>query len=133
MKQNKIISSLLNNWVPKVFSLLIALFIVISIRFLNVNDRIVTLPLDVSLPEGYEALSLVPGTVDVVITGDDSIIYLVDPVHIKAHADFSDVSGEGITRVPITLEYDGDIFATDGLTVSARPSSVRILFEEKAQ
>ena len=133
MKQNKIISSLLNNWVPKVFSLLIALFIVISIRFLNVNDRIVTLPLDVSLPEGYEALSLVPGTVDVVITGDDSIIYLVDPVHIKAHADFSDVSGEGITRVPITLEYDGDIFAADGLTVSARPSSVRILFEEKAQ
>ncbi len=131
MKQNKVISTLLNNWVAKIFSILIALFIVISVRFLNVNDRVVTLPLEVTLPADYEALSLVPSTVDVVITGDDSIIYLVDPMHIKAYADFSEVSGAGITRVPITLDYDGDIFASDGLTVSARPSSVRILFGEK--
>ena len=89
MKQNKVISTLLNNWVAKIFSILIALFIVISVRFLNVNDRVVTLPLEVTLPADYEALSLVPSTVDVVITGDDSIIYLVDPMHIKSAWDES--------------------------------------------
>ena len=130
MKQSKVISSVLSNWVPKVFSFLIALFIVIAIRFLNINDRVVTLPLEVTLPESYEAVSLVPDTVDVVITGSDSIIYLVEPETIKASADFSSVSGPGITRVPVTLDYAGDIFTADGLTVSARPSSVRILFEE---
>ena len=130
MKQSKTLSSILSNWIPKVFSFLIALFIVISIRFLNVNDRVVTLPLAVTLPDSYTAVSLVPDTIDVVITGADSVIYLVEPETIKASADFSGVSNAGITRVPVTLEYDGDIFTADGLTVSARPSSVRILFEE---
>ena len=131
MKQSKTISTILTNWIPKVFSFLIALFIVLAVRFMNVNDRVVTLPLEVTLPESYSAVSLVPDTVDVVITGSDSIIYLVEPETIKAYADFSSVSGSGITRVPVTLEYAGDIFTADGLTVSARPSSVRILFEEK--
>ena len=128
--KSKIVSTILQNWIPKIFSLLIALFIVLAVRFMNVNDRVVTLPLHVLLPEGYEAASLVPDTVEAVITGPDSIIYLVEPETIKASADFSSVSGPGITRVPVTLDYAGDIFTADGLTVSARPSSVRILFEE---
>ena len=113
--KNKALSSILQNWIPKIFSLLIALFIVITIRFMNVNDRV----------------SLVPDTVDAVITGSDSIIYLVDPSAIKATADFSAVSVSGIAKVPVSLEYRDDIYTRDGLVVSAQPSSVRILFEEK--
>lgn len=129
--KSKIVSTILQNWIPKIFSLLIALFIVLAVRFMNVNDRVVTLPLDVLLPEGYEAVSLVPDTVEAVITGPDSIIYLVDPSEISASADFSSVSGSGIARVPVMLEYQENIYTRDGLVVSARPSSVRILFEEK--
>ena len=128
--KNKIISIALQNWIPKIFSFLFALFIVLSVRFMNVNDRVVTLPLDVVLPENYQAVSLVPETIDVVITGPDSIIYLVDPAEIEAKADFSSVSGPGIERVPVMLEYRDDIYTRDGLVVSASPSSVRILFEE---
>ena len=128
--KNKIISIALQNWIPKIFSFLIALFIVLSVRFMNVNDRVVTLPLDVVLPENYQAVSLVPESIDVVITGPDSIIYLVDPAEIEAKADFSSVSGPGIERVPVMLEYRDDIYTRDGLVVSASPSSVRILFEE---
>lgn len=129
--KSKIVSTILQNWIPKIFSLLIALFIVLAVRFMNVNDRVVTLPLHVLLPEGYEAASLVPDTVEAVITGPDSIIYLVDPSEITASADFSSVSGSGIARVPVMLEYQENIYTRDGLVVSARPSSVRILFEEK--
>ena len=129
--KSKIVSTILQNWIPKIFSLLIALFIVLAVRFMNVNDRVVTLPLNVLLPEGYEAVSLVPDTVEAVITGPDSIIYLVDPSEISASADFSSVSGSGIARVPVMLEYQENIYTSDGLVVSARPSSVRILFEEK--
>ena len=129
--KSKIVSTILQNWIPKIFSLLIALFIVLAVRFMNVNDRVVTLPLNVLLPEGYEAASLVPDTVEAVITGPDSIIYLVDPTEITASADFSSVSGSGIARVPVMLEYQENIYTRDGLVVSARPSSVRILFEEK--
>ncbi len=129
--KNKVLSSVLQNWIPKIFSFLTALFIVLAVRFMNVNDRVVTLPLDVILPESYSAASLVPDTVDAVITGPESIIYLVDPSEIKATADFSSVDGPGIVRVPISLDYRDDIYTRDGLVVSARPSTVRILFEEK--
>ena len=129
--KSKIVSTILQNWIPKIFSLLIALFIVLAVRFMNVNDRVVTLPLNVLLPEGYEAVSLVPDTVEAVITGPDSIIYLVDPSEISASADFSSVSGSGIARLPVMLAYQENIYTRDGLVVSARPSSVRILFEEK--
>ena len=129
MKQNKVFASLLSNWIPKILSLAIAVFIVIAVRFLNINDRIVTLPLEVALPEALAPASLVPDTVDVAITGPDSIIYLVNPDEIKAYADFSEVDEPGIARVPEMLEYDHDIFTSDGLAVSASPSTVRILFE----
>ena len=128
--KNKILSSVLQNWIPKIFSFLFALFIVLAVRFMNVNDRVVTLPLEVILPENYAAASLVPDTVEAVITGPDSIIYLVDPSAITASADFSAVDGPGIVRVPVSLEYRDDVYTRDGLVVSARPSSVRILFEE---
>ena len=129
MKQNKVLSSILSNWIPKILSLLLAMFIVLSVRIFNINDRVVILPLEVALPEGLEPASLVPDTVEVAITGPDSIIYLVNPDEIKAYADFSLIDEPGIARVPVMLEYDHDIFTSDGLAVSASPSTVRILFE----
>ena len=129
--KSKALSSAFQNWIPKIFSFLAALFIVLSVRFMNVHDRVVTLPLNVILPENYNAASLVPDTVDAVITGPDSIIYLVDPSAITATADFSSVDGAGIVRVPVALDYRDDIYTHDGLVVSSRPSTVRILFEEK--
>lgn len=130
MKQNsKIATALLTNLAPKVFSLMAAVFIVLTIHFVNVNDRTVTLPLEVTLPEGFRAVSLVPSTVDVTITGEDKVIYLVDPAQIKAYADFSGVTASGITRTPVHLVYQENIFQADGLTVTPTPSSVRILFE----
>ncbi len=129
--KSKALSSAFQNWIPKIFSFLAALFIVLSVRFMNVHDRVVTLPLNVILPENYNAASLVPDTVDAVITGPDSIIYLVDPSAITATADFSSVDGAGIVRVPVALDYRDDIYTRDGLVVSSRPSTVRILFEEK--
>lgn len=129
MKQNKVLSSILSNWIPKILSLLLAMFIVLSVRIFNINDRVVILPLEVALPEGLEPASLVPDTVEVAITGPDSIIYLVNPDEIKAYADFSLIDEPGIARVPVMLEYDHDIFTSDGLDISASPSTVRILFE----
>ena len=129
MKQNKVLSSILSNWIPKILSLLLAMFIVLSVRIFNINDRVVILPREVALPEGLEPASLVPDTVEVAITGPDSIIYLVNPDEIKAYADFSLIEEPGIARVPVMLEYDHDIFTSDGLDISASPSTVRILFE----
>ena len=131
MKTSNKFSSVFGNWIVKVLSFLTAELIVLAIRFWSVNGRTVTIPLEVKLPESYTALSLVPSTVDIVITGSNKIIYLIDPVQIKATADFSDVDSEGISRVRVELSYNDDIYTKNSLTLSAKPESVRILFQKQ--
>lgn len=131
MKTSNKFSSVFGNWIVKVLSFLTAVLIVLAIRFWSVNGRTVTIPLEVKLPESYTALSLVPSTVDIVITGSNKIIYLIDPVQIKATADFSGVDSEGISRVRVELSYNDDIYTKNSLTLSAKPESVRILFQKQ--
>ena len=131
--QNKFSSVILANWVVKIVSFVCALIVVVSIRFLNATDRVVTIPVTVLLNEEseYKPASLVPTSIEVVITGNDSIIYLVDPSLIKASVDFSDVDSTGIQRRIVSLEYDRDIFKANGLSISASPATVGILFEDE--
>lgn len=132
MKQSKSLSSFLSSWVPKVISFMIAALIFISIKYLGMADRIVTIPLEVTLPDSgtVVAESLVPYSIDIVISGDDQLIYLIDPDSIKASADFSAVTTAGIARVPVELTYNEEVFADTALVVTASPDIVRILFEE---
>lgn len=131
--QNKFGRSFVTNWVLKVISFIVAVFIVIAIRFLNVTDRSVTIPLEVkttaSVP--YVPVSLIPETIDVIIKGDQNVIYLVDPSQIKASVDFRDVRKEGIERREVNLEYDEDIFVSKGLTITSKPTTIRILFKKR--
>ncbi|MGN1163828.1 MAG: CdaR family protein [Candidatus Ornithospirochaeta sp.] len=131
--KNKFSNAVFGNWVAKVFSFLCALGIVVAVRFLNVTDRVVTIPVTVYVDaqSQYVPVSLVPESVDVVITGDDDIVYLVDPSLITASVDFSDVGSDGIARRVVDLDYDNDIFSSYGLTIKASPATIRILFQEK--
>ena len=125
MKQNiKIFSS----WGPKIFSFLLAIGVVLVVEFSNISNRVVTIPLDVSLPDNLVAESLVPETVEIVISGSEDVIYLVDQSLVKAYADFSFVNNSGIARVPVVLDFNQDVFRKSSISVKAEPSSVRILF-----
>ena len=129
--KNKFSSAIFGNWVIKVFSFLAALAIVVAVRFLNVTDRVVTIPVTVYIngSSDLKPASLVPESIDVVITGDDDIVYLVDPSLITASVDFSDVGEEGIARRVVYLDYDNDIFSSYGLTIKDNPATMRILFQ----
>lgn len=135
MKQNsKSLTSFISNWVPRVLCLFVAILIFACVRYLNMGSRVVRIPLSVTLPESSSIVpeSLVPDYIDIVISGDDNLIYLVEPDSISASADFSDVDSDGISRRSVTLEYPDDVFRDTALTVRADPDVVRILFT-KAQ
>lgn len=136
MKQNsKGLSGFISSWVPRILCLFVAIIIFASVRYFNMGSRVVRIPLDVTLPSGGGIVpeSLVPDSVDIVISGDDNLIYLVDPDSISAHADFSDVSHSGIARRVVDLEYPEGVFSDTALVVRADPDVVRILFADSAQ
>lgn len=133
MKQNsKGLSSFISTWVPRVLCLFVAVIIFACVRYFNMGSRVVRIPLSVTLPQDsrYVAESLVPDYIDIVISGDDDLIYLVNPDSVSASADFSDVDTSGISRRSVRLEYERDVFEQTALTIRSDPDVVRILFAE---
>ena len=128
MRQNKYLQNLLLNWPAKILSLVFALLVYTFIQYSTLDTRIVTIPLEVTLPDALVAESLVPSQVQVQIKGDDSIIYLVDPNAIVAAVDFSDVKSEGIAVRSVVLHYDERLFDTAKISFLAYPIQFRILF-----
>ncbi|NCC63303.1 MAG: hypothetical protein EOM15_01430 [Spirochaetia bacterium] len=128
MRLNKAMQSLLNNWPVKVLSLVFALLVYSFINYATITDRVVTVPLEVHLPDSLIAQSLVPSTVKVHIKGDDSLIYLVDPSAIHASLDFSSVTQEGIASRAVVLVYDQEVFNRARIALSAEPQQFRVLF-----
>ena len=128
MKLNKHLQNMLYHWPSKVLSLVFAICIYLFIQYSTIGARVVTIPLDVHLPAGYEAMSLVPDSVEVEIRGNDDIIYLINPNSIMASINFSFVQSEGIASAPVMLMYEENVFESGGVSVSPNPSPYRILF-----
>ncbi|HKL57076.1 MAG TPA: hypothetical protein VJ854_01650 [Sphaerochaeta sp.] len=131
MKLNKHLQNMLYHWPAKIISLVFAVCIYLFIQYSTVGARVVTIPLNVELPSGYEAMSLVPESVEIAIRGNEDIIYLIDPNSIMATLDFSFVQGDGISSAPILLTYEENVFESGGVSVSSNPSQHRILFKKQ--
>lgn len=132
MKKSNKMTSLISHVTPKVFSLLAAIVVFLVIEYFQMIDRKVVIPLRVELPSEnlLVAQSLIPDRVEVVISGSDKLVYLVEPDKIIAVADFSHITEPGIARVPVILNYDQDVFDSAELVVTATRPVVRILFKE---
>jgi len=133
MKLNKYLQNMLYHWPTKVISLVFAVCIYLFIQYSTTGARVVTIPLDVQLPSGYEAMSLVPKSVEVEIRGNDDVIYLIDPNSIMASLNFTYVQSEGIASAPVVLLYEENVFVSGGVSVSPKPSQYRILFNRKGE
>jgi hypothetical protein len=82
------------------------------------------------MPIEYEAESLIPTSVDLEINGNDDIIYLIDPTLVDAIATFSFVDKEGISSVSVELKYDEKMFSKGNISLSTKPSTVKISFKK---
>ncbi len=130
MKRNKFFASILTNWPAKVLSIVLAIAVYMFIHYTTLGVRQVQVPLQVLMPPGLEAASLVPDTVGIRITGDEDLIYLVNPTAITASVDFSYVTQPGISKAPVFLSYVESLYNSANVSISAEPSQFRILFEK---
>ncbi|MDY6342879.1 MAG: hypothetical protein SPL79_01120 [Sphaerochaetaceae bacterium] len=128
-RRNKVLHSLLASWMPKVIALIAALLLYVFGSYANRESRNVTIPVSVELPALVVAVSTVPATVDVKISGKGDVIYLVNPEMIKASVDFSKVDKRGIAVAPVVLDFDQTAFVSGSITLEATPSQYRVMFE----
>ncbi|WP_422481011.1 hypothetical protein [Pleomorphochaeta sp. DL1XJH-081] len=132
MKLNKMWRSLLEDWPIKVFSLLMAISVFVVVNYATLDSRTVEIPLHVTMPDGYEATSTIPESVSLLIRADERYIGMIDPTAIKAIADFSVVSEDGVTGVPVLLEAHTSYVDIE-VSFSTDPDIVRVFFQKKGQ
>lgn len=132
MKPNKLWRSLLEDWPIKVFSLLLAIAVYVVVNYATLDSRRVEIPLHVTMPVGYEATSTIPESVTLMIRADERYIGMIDPTAIRAVADFSIVSEDGVTSVPVLLEASASYIEIE-VSFSTDPEIVRIFFQKIEQ
>jgi len=130
IRRNKFIQAFTYNWSAKICALVLALILYLFGSYSNLDTRIVSIPVDVKLPERVMAASSVPSTVQVSIRGDGDLIYLIDPSYIKATVDFSYVQTSGIASSLVNLSYNQEVFINGGISLDAVPGSFRVMFLE---
>lgn len=131
MKQSKT-HGFFSDWQVKFICLILAVLVYFCFSFGMPSERKVTMPLSVILPEDLKVTSIIPESVDVVVRGNESQIYMVDVSRIKLYADFSNVSNEGVASAPVVIDYSAllDYISIADLTIYTEPSLVKLYFEK---
>lgn len=131
MKFDKTSGRLFRDWQVKILCLIFAAFIYIMVAFESQGERVVTMPLEIIMPQGYQPTSIVPETASVVVRGSEKQIYLVDMSRVKLYADFSDVQSSGVASAAVNVDYTEllDYIGFTDISIFTRPSVIKIYFE----
>lgn len=130
--RSKFLQKLLYNWQVKIICLLLAILVYFVLLFSIQSSRSMTLPLKVTLPDGYKAESTIPKSVELVIQGTEDQIFMIDPAKISVSADFTTVNREGVNYAVVEIDT-GDLTSyidTTALSIFTRPSQVKIYFSK---
>ena len=128
--RSKFFQKVFYNWQIKIICFLLAVLIYFVLFYSIESSRTITLPLTVTLPEEYNAESIVPSTVELVIQGTEDQIYMIDVSAISVSADFSTVSHEGVNYAPVAIETGelGKYIDTSAISIYTKPSQVKVYF-----
>lgn len=132
MKLNERVNRLLENWPAKVISLVLAIFIMFLYNLTRLDQRLITVPLNVSESRSFVPSTEFPKTVRISIRGDRDQIYRIREADIVATLDVTRYTAEGVYRVPVKLERRGDARDIDPLELHADPAEIPIAFERLA-
>lgn len=131
MKFDKSSHKFFKNWQIKILCFVFALFIYAFVAFESDGERVVTMPLEIIMPDGYKPASLIPESASVIIRGSEKQIYLVDVNRVRLYADFSEVHDKGVASANITVDYSElmDYINFTDISIFTKPSVIKIYFE----
>ncbi len=132
MRYEKYLAAVLHNWPAKVLSLAVALMLMVFFNLTRLEQRIINVPLAVSLNDEMALSTQLPRTVRIVLKGERDTIYGIREDDISAYLELSGIKSEGAYRIPIKLEKRGNALSADPLEIAAEPLEIAVGLEKKA-
>lgn len=132
MRYEKYLTAVLHNWPAKVLSLAVALMLMVFFNLTRLEQRIINVPLAVSLNDEMAVSTQLPRTVRIVLKGERDTIYGIREDDISAYLELSGIKSEGAYRIPVKLEKRGNALSADPLEIAAEPLEIAVGLEKKA-
>ena len=123
---------LFRNWPAKVLSLALALLLLVFHDITRLEERFITVPLEVRLAETLVPASPYPQQVRLRLRGESEQVYRVVENDLRAYIDLEQYTAEGEHRVPVHVERLGISAEPGTLEISVEPAVITLTLEEKA-
>ncbi len=131
MRPDKILRRIFSDWPAKVLSLAVALLLTLFFNLTRLEQRVVNIPLAVSINDQMAPSSQYPRMVRVVLRGERDVIYGIREDEVSASLDLSGYRSEGVYRIPVKLEKRGNALTADPLEIHPDPSEVAVGLERR--
>ncbi len=133
MKSKPLLRRLVSNWPAKVLSVVAALLLVVFNNISRLEERYISVPLELQLPGDLVAASSFPARVRVTLRGESEGIQRILEDDIDAFLDLRNVDAEGVVTTSVRVNRTGTALGVDPLEVYVEPAEVTLAVEQKAQ
>jgi YbbR domain-containing protein len=132
---NTLIKRLFFNWHVKILSVSAAVLLFVFNRMINLDENVLTVPLELRLHEDFSAATLLPhDTVNVTIRGDKELeIRKIGIDDITVFADLTPFSREDTYMVKLQYEKKGIAATLSPISVSLDPPEIKMAIEKTSQ
>jgi YbbR domain-containing protein len=125
------IARLSRNWPVKILSLAAAILLVLFNNLSRLEDRYLSVPLDLVLHEGFVPSAPYPERVRVRIRGEADQIFRLIEDDLYTYLDLSEHRSSGEYRGAVEVEKRGTALVMDAIDISVDPAVITVRLEEK--
>lgn len=131
MQIRSLLSRTFRNWPAKILSLAAAVLLLVYHDITRLEERFLTVPLELELSANLVPASTYPRQVRLRIRGESEQVYRVVEEDFRAFLDLRRFSSDGEYTVPVQTAREGTTGVSGTMEVIAEPDSVVVRLEEK--
>ena len=128
----RLIDSLLENWIAKVVSLLIAIILYIFYQAIQIDKKTISIPLKIQEDGLVMHVGNAPKSISVVIRADEETVKSILPTDISASISLDDITQKGTYKLPVKITLADSLLEYDPLEIKMKDDTVTIDVDRKA-
>lgn len=132
MKTKGFWARLVSDWPAKVLSVAAALLIFFFYRLNRLDERYLSVPLQVTSNDEYVPASQYPRSVRLALKGESNDLFRIQESDIAASVDLSGVKAVGLARAVVSIEKKAGALGIDPLQISPEPAEITVTMERRS-
>jgi YbbR domain-containing protein len=132
MKTKGFWARLASDWPAKVLSIAAALLLFFFYRLNRLEERYLSVPLQVTTNDEFVPASQYPRSVRLALKGESNDLFDIQESDIKASIDLSGVKAVGLSRAVVAIEKKGGALGIDPLEIRPDPAEVSVAMERRS-